>query len=164
MDRITLLEQLKLATQQATENLLLPVRQQQCQDQGWQEERAPEVYLMRLPDESTAKKKVPYILHQIITGKDVQPAGERVQSSATVRSIFCVYARDSQEGGLMLLNTMERLRIHLLENVVLGRQFELDLQAGVETLIYPDDTAPYYAGEMATEWKMPATERKVKLW
>lgn len=126
--------------------------------------RAAEVYRTRLPDSTSAKKKAPYILHQIITGKDVQPSGEKEQSSATVRTIFCVYSSDEQEGGLMLLNLMERLRIALLEQVVIGKQFQLDLEAGLESLVYPEDTAPYFAGEMVSTWSLPAIERKVKLW
>ena len=61
----------------------------------------------------------------------------------------------------MLLNLMERLRIALLERVVIGQQCTLDLQAGLETLVYPDDTAPYFAGEMVSTWKLPAVQRKV---
>ena len=60
---------------------------------------------------------------------------------------------------MLLLDLMERVRIALLRQVVIGRQFELDLQNSFEQLIYPDDTAPYYAGEMMSNWKMPAVER-----
>lgn len=81
-----------------------------------------------------------------------------------VRSIFAVYNDDEQEGGLMLLNLMERLRIRLLREVVIGRRFQLDLEAGLETFIYPDDTAPYYAGEMTTTWRVPGVEREVRQW
>ena len=64
----------------------------------------------------------------------------------------------------MLVNLMERLRISLLRKVVIGGQFQLDLEAGLETLIYPDDTAPYYAGEMISTWKLPSVEREVRPW
>lgn len=65
----------------------------------------------------------------------------------------------------MLLNLMERFRIGLLKRVVIGGQFELDLQAGMESLIYPEDTAPYYAGEMVSIWKLPPIKREVEnLW
>ncbi len=63
-----------------------------------------------------------------------------------------------------MLNLMERLRLHLLKKVVIGDQFELDKAAGVEALAYPDDTAPYYAGELVTTWKLPAVEREVTKW
>ncbi len=162
MNRITLLEQLKIVTKEVTGDIIMPVRLQKGDtEQGY---RAAEVYLMRLKDSSSAQKKAPYIIHQLITGRDIQPSGENVSASAVVRSIFCVYNDDEEEGSLMLVNLMERLRIHLLEQVVIGRQFELDLTVGLETLIYPDDIAPYYAGEMVSTWKLPAVTREVSQW
>lgn len=164
MTKIILLERLKDETQQAVKDLLMPVKPQK--EDGGQAifDRPAEVYLTRLPDSRAAKKKAPYILHQIITGRDAQAPGEHADSSATVRSIFCVYSADEQEGGLMLLNLMERLRIHLLRKVVIGEQFALDLGAGMETLVYPEDTAPFFAGEMVSIWKLPAVEREVRKW
>ena len=108
-----------------------------------------------------AKKKAPYILHQVITGKDAQSPGNPSISLATVRTVFCVYHKDEQEGGLALLNLMERLRIAMLEEGIVGKQFVLDREAGLESLVYPDNTAPYYAGEMISVWKLPIIERKV---
>ena len=145
MDRVMLLEELKAVTEDAVKDLIMPVKIQSENEE--QQYRAAEVYLMRLPDGSAAKKKAPYIIHQ-----------------AMVRSIFAVYNDDEQEGGLMLLNLMERLRIRLLREVVIGRRFQLDLEAGLETFIYPDDTAPYYAGEMTTTWRVPGVEREVRQW
>ena len=98
---------------------------------------------------------------QAITSKDTQPSGELEAGVAVVRSIFAVYNDDEQEGGLMLLNLMERMRIALLKQVVIGNQFTLDLDAGLETMAYPDDTAPYFVGEMLSTWKLPAVEREV---
>ena len=63
-------------------------------------------------------------------------------------------------GAGTLLNLMERLRIALLEQRSIGKQFRLDLEAGLESLVYPEDTAPYYAGEMISVWKLPVIERK----
>ena len=163
MTKVVFLERLKDFTHEATGNILMPVAMQKG-DTEQPSPRAAEVFRTRLPNSKSAKKKAPYILHQIITGKDVQPSGELEQSLATVRTIFCVYNDDEQEGGLMLLNLMERLRIALLEQVVIGNQFQLDLEAGLESLVYPEDTAPYFAGEMVSTWKLPAVERKVKLW
>lgn len=159
MTKVTLLEQLRAFTQASTEDMRLPTVLQQ--DEDAQAYRAPEVYCARLPDSRAAKKKAPYILHQIITGKDAFPAGKHPQSAAVVRTIFCVYHGDEQEGGLLLLGLMERLRIALLEQVVIGRQFILDLGEGLETLVYPDDTAPYFMGEMSSVWKLPTIERKI---
>ena len=149
-----LLEQLKVDTEEAVKDLIMPVRIQSPGEE--QQYRAADVYLMRLSDSSAAKKKAPYIIHQVITGKDTQQRGNRADSA--------VYNDDEQEGGLMLLNLMERLRIYLLKKVVIGKKYQLDLESGLETLIYPGDSAPYYVGEMISTWEMPPVEREVMKW
>ena len=153
MTRSDLLEAFKVYTEDVTKNLIMPVRVQSKEEK--QTYRAAEVYKMRLPDGTSAKKKAPYIIHQIMTGSDVQKEGVRTERKATVRTIFCVYSDNEQEGGLMLLNLMERLTIHLLKDRLLSKQFRLDMESGIETLCYPDDTAPYYGGEMITTWYLP---------
>ena len=155
-----LLEQLKAFTEKVTADLIMPTKVQSADEA--QNYRPADVYLMRLPDGSSATKKAPYIIHQLLTSKDQQPSGERVQSSASVRSIFVVYNDDEQEGGLMLLNLMERLRIELLRTGVLDNRFSLDLSEGLEYMVYPDtDTAPFYAGEMSSTWKLIPVQREV---
>ena len=160
MNKVVLLECLKEFTEAATHDLLLPVAQQK-EDKEPPPDRAADVYRARLPDGKAAKKKAPYILHQIITGKDTQLPGQCGTSEATVRTIFCVYHPNEQEGGLALLNLMERLRLNLLEQGAVGKRFILDREAGLESLVYPEDSAPYYAGEMISTWKIPIIERKV---
>ena len=118
---------------------------------------------MRLPDGKAAAKKAPYILHQLITGKDKQPEKSKSTSKANIRSIFCVYSNNDQEGGLLLVNLMERMRISILKTVALGHQFTLDREEGIETLYYPDDTAPYFVGEMLTTWNLPVVQVEVEL-
>lgn len=164
MNKIELLSKLKLVTLEETADLIMPVAKQKEDGDTNPAPRAAEVYLMRLKDSSATKKKAPYIIHQLITGKDIQPQGDDVSASAVVRSIFAVYNPDEEEGALMLVNLMERLRIRLLKQVVIGGQFMLDLQAGLEWLVYPEDTAPYYAGEMISTWKIPAVQREVRQW
>lgn len=159
MTKVILLERLRDFTLAATSEIIMPTMRQKG-DSG-QKYRAAEVCLMRLPDSTSFKSKSPYILHQVITGKDVQPSGSLPESSVAIRSIFCVYNDNEEEGGLMLLNLMETLRVELMRQVVIGRQFELNLEAGIETLVYPEDTAPFYAGEMITTWKLPTVEREV---
>ena len=39
---------------------------------------------------------------------------------------------------------------------------QLDLEAGLEIILYPDDSAPYYAGEMASRWRLSGIEREVR--
>ena len=161
MDRVEFLKVFKAFTEETMADLILPTRVQKASEE--QEYRVPEVYLMRLPDSKSATKKAPYILHQLITGTDVQEQGTDVASSIVVRSIFCAYSADEQEGALMLLNMAERLRIALLRRCAVGdrNQFALDLSQKIEFLAYPDDTAPYYAGEMITTWWMPPVSREM---
>lgn len=161
MTRVILLEQLRSFTQSVTADLIMPTQMQEGDSE--KNYRPADVFLMRLPDSRAAKKKAPYILHQLITGADRQQEGNLDESSAVVRSIFCVYCDDEQDGGLMLLNLMERLRIGLLRQVVIGKQFTLDKEAGLECLVYPDDTAPFFAGEMISTWHLPRIEREVIL-
>lgn len=161
MNRIILLEQLKKHTKESIKDIIMPTRKQK--DDKAETSRSADVHLMRLPDSRAAQKKAPYIIHQLITGKDIQHQRENETASAIIRSIFCVYNNDNEEeGALMLINLMERLRISLLKQIVIGDQYQLDLTAGLETFIYPDDTAPYYAGEMISTWKIPAIRREVR--
>lgn len=162
MNRVDLLQTLKVFTLDSTSELRMPVSVQKG-DAG-QDIRAAEVHLMRLPDSNAAKKKAPYIIHQLITSKDYQSKGQFPEATAQIRSIFCVYNSDEEEGALMLLNLMERLRIALLRKGVIADRYELDLEAGLEAIVYPDDTAPYYMGEMVSAWKLPPVEREVRQW
>ncbi|MDF2984887.1 MAG: hypothetical protein K0R50_397 [Eubacterium sp.] len=162
MNRITLLEQFKLFTKESTGDIIMPVKLQKGDIE--QTYRNADVYLMRLKDSNSAQKKAPYIIHQLITGKDIQPQGQNISASAIIRSIFCVFNDNEEEGALMLINLMERLRIELLKQVVIGKQFQLDLEAGLESLVYPDDTAPYYCGEMISTWKIPVVRMEAFKW
>lgn len=157
MTNITLLEHLKLFTEETIKDMILPVRLQKgdheqqsrrrmctscaCRTVG----RPPKRH--RTSSTSWSPARIPSL-----------PAAE--SSSSVVRSVFCVYCDDEQAGAMHLLNLMERLRIRLLQQVIIGQQYQLDLEAGVEMLIYPEDSAPYYAGEMSTTWKMPSVERE----
>ena len=155
MTAVTLLDKLKSFTEEATKDLIMPTKMQKGDTE--QTYRAAEVHKMRLPDSGAAAKKAPYIIHQVITGKDT------TESQTVIRSIFCVYNDNEEEGGLMLLNLIERVRISLLKSGTVGEQFTLDINAGLERLIYPDDTAPFYAGELISTWKMPTVKREVVL-
>lgn len=192
MTRAVLLKCLGEFTEAVLENLLLPVpppRYIQCADlpadaddifdDGLDEEAAAEelkqqetyrpikVFLTGLPKGSSYMRDAPYILHQILKSLDLQEPGKQSVTEIIVRTTFCVYHEDGQEGGLSLLNVMERLRIALLRRRVIGKQFKLNLSAGLETLVYPDTgpppegTAPYYLGEMLTTWNAPIIEREV---
>lgn len=162
MTKNVLLEELKSFTENVTKDMLLPVRMQKGDVE--RSERTVDVYKMRLPDSNAAQKKAPYIIHQVITGEDEQGEGALPSGKTIVRSVFCVYCDDEQIGALLLLELMERLRIELLKNQVLGKQFVLDMKSKLEMLVYPENTAPYYAGEILSTWRMPTVEREVREW
>ena len=161
MTKDNLLEAYKEFTVEVVKDLIFPVQQQKT-DKEPPAPRAPEVHTMGLADFTAAKKKAPYVFHQIITAKDQwTPGRPRPDSQATVRSVAAVYNQNNQEGQLALLEIFERMRIALLTQGVIGNQFRLDYEAGVEYLIYPDNIPPFYAGEMITVWKLPPVEREV---
>lgn len=169
--KVGLLYALKDFTQDTVKGLLMPVRRQKT-DVREPQRRAAEVFLARLPDMTSFERKAPFILHQAVTGEDAlenrnKGSGQEIrlglQSSAVIRSVFCVYHPDEQEGGLALLNIMEEMRIALLMNQTLNEVFELDLKEGISQMVYPETgergTAPFYLGEMVTAWKLPTVTR-----
>ncbi len=161
MTRNKLLQDLKELCEEATSDMVLPT----IVTKGDEEftERAPDVYKMRLPNSRDAKKYAPYIIVQYVNGVDKQKSTMQStpQGTAVVRFIFCVYCRDEQEGSMMLLNVMDRVRMKLLKKVVAGSQFKLDTtEEGLESLVYTDDTSPFFAGEMIGTFIMPSIERE----
>lgn len=169
--KVGLLFALKDFTERTVKNLPMPVKQQ-SRDKGKPDPRPAEVFLARLPDMTSFEKKAPFILHQAVTSEDgleninkgtgLQTRLE-MKSIAVIRSVFCVYHPDEQEGGLALLNLMEEMRIALLMCPLLNKVFELDLKEGINQMVYPETgergTAPFYLGEMVTTWKLPPVTR-----
>ena len=159
MTKEQLLDELKSLLVKSTKHYELPEAIQKGDTE--QKFRAPEIYKMRLPNGNDAKKKAPYIIAQYVTGKDFHKQLQQNQSTAICRLVFCVYNEDEQEGALSLLNVMETVRMDLMKQVLIGKCFKIDTDAGVESLVYPEDTAPYYAGEMMFTVFVPPTEREV---
>ena len=159
MTRLNLLNAMADFTTEVMKNVLLPVRVQSENEQA--SERPPFVYKMRLPDAASATKKAPYILHQVITGDDEQTPGNERESVAQIRSLFCVYGEDDQDGALRLLTVTEHFRVALLKQSVLANQFHLDLSEKLSTMFYTDSTAPYFCAEMISTWKIPPVNREV---
>ena len=85
MTSVVLLEQLKAFTEKIMADMILPVAMQQGDTE--QAYRAPEVYLMRLPDSRSAKKKAPYIIHHHLNPSDV---GARLHFSHSTALYFGV--------------------------------------------------------------------------
>lgn len=153
-----LLENLKEYIEDVTKDLLLQVRVKAEQEN---KERPPYVYLMNLPKKEDEIQQIPYILLKYLTSKDDQPSGSLTQSEARVRIIVATYSEDAQEGAMALLNVISRIRYRLLKDREVGGQFSLILPA--ESIVYQDNTSPYYLGEIMTMWTLPSIEREVKL-
>lgn len=170
--KVGLLYALEAFTKQATGDMLLPVKRQ-SKDEKEPAPRPAAVFKARLPDMSSFEKKAPFILHQAVTSEDARKnvnkgTGMQIRreliSTCVVRSVFCVYSKDEQEGGLLLLNLMEEMRLALLlYPTMMDKVFELDLDEGISQMIYPETgergTAPFYLGEMVTQWKLPTVKR-----
>lgn len=121
--------------------------------------RSAEIHLMRLPDKDAEENRIPYILLQLLTGADVQEQGQQGYSEAKIRIVIATYSDNDSEGALDTLNLITRIRIALLKAGEIGKQFLL--RKPLEYLIYPDDTSPYFFGEIMTIWEMPTIEREV---
>ena len=138
--KVGLLFALKDFTELATKDIQLPVKFQ-SQDEKEPPPKTAAVYLARLPDMASYQKKAPFILHQAVTGQDEmgnankgtgRESRRELQSTCVVRSVFCVYHKDEQEGGLALLNLMEAMRTALLRfPSMLDKTFELDMNEGI---------------------------------
>ncbi|MEG0778820.1 MAG: hypothetical protein RSG55_08235 [Oscillospiraceae bacterium] len=158
MTPMVLLDELKKFIEQETRDIILPVKTRPL-DSGAIIERAAQVWPMRLPFRDDDIKKAPYILLQLLNGGDSQETGKPSASECNVRIIVCCYSENASEGAMNILNVITRIRMALLKKRIIGDRFTLRMP--LEWLIYPDDTAPYFMGEIATIWDMPTIEREV---
>lgn len=158
MTAVILLDELKKFIEENTKDIILSVRTKPNSEEP--NERPVEVHKMRLPDKEGETKRIPYILLQFLTGKDEQEEGKSLESECKIRIIVATYSEDGGEGAMDVLNVLTRIRISLLKDGVIGEQFMI--KKPLEYIVYPDDTAPYYMGEMLTIWEMPEIEREVK--
>ncbi len=159
MTRVELLNALKSLCEKAVKDMPLPLQVQKGDKK--QQYRNPNVYLMRLPNGQNADKYAPYIIVQLISDRQVQKEGELPRHTATIRFIFCVYCADEQDGAVLLLNVMDKVQQAILKKVQVGKSFLLNVLEPLESIVYPDDTAPFFAGEMVGEFILPAIEREV---
>ncbi|MDE6260415.1 MAG: hypothetical protein K2M42_06070 [Oscillospiraceae bacterium] len=161
MTKQNLLDSLCDFTRDVVKDLLLPVELQE-DDEAQPMPRPPEVYDHGLPDFAEAEKKAPLIIHKVITANDVWPeGGTEPISKAVVRTVFGIYHPNNQEGERALLGLIERLRLALWRQRVIGKQFKLDVKAGLDYLIYDKQLPPFYAGEMLTTWSLPSVKLEV---
>lgn len=174
MTAVVLLQELKKFIENATKDIILPVRPVKNKtypgiDSGAVDtaggeiitERAPEVHLMRLPDKDAETNRIPYIVLQFLTETDDQQPGEEEDNECKIRIVVATYSEDGGIGAVDLLNVLTRIQTALLKAGEVGKQFLL--RRPLEFVVYPDDTSPYYLGEMLTKWEMPTIKREVHI-
>lgn len=163
MDRVVLLEAIKVRQAEDLKDLLMPTKPQKTKES---EERTVEIFTGHLPDLKSETDKAPYIINSVLTSNFFRNPGEEPQCLVTVRSVMCVYNPLKEEGTPMLLNLLERIRISYMRNPILDNTFELlfDESHAMQDLVYPDDTAPFFMADQITVWKLPPVEREVRPW
>lgn len=161
MTPIILLDALEVFIKDTLKDLTLPVRPDGIDEEG--AERIPQVHKMRLPDRDSDTKLVPYILLQFLTGTDKQTPGQERECQCKIRIVAATYSEDEGIGAYDVLNVLTRIRTALLSSGIVGEQFllKMDDDNQLEYIVYTENTAPYYIGEMITTWELPAIERIV---
>ncbi len=158
MTPVELLEELKGFIEKHTKDIILQVRTRRGNEEI---SRAAEVHKMKLPTKSDETERIPYILLQVLNGKDDADPGKARSSNCKIRIVVATYSEDGGEGSYDVLNLLMRIRFNLLKTGILADKFIL--KHPLEYIIYPEDTSPYYLGEMMTEWSIPSIEREVNL-
>jgi hypothetical protein len=161
MTALELLETLAEFIREHTKDLILETRGKEINEDEREPdgERTAYIYKMRLPDENAVIDNIPYILLQVLTGSDEQEEGQSPTSECKIRIVVVTYSSDYSKGKIDVMNIIERLRIALLRQEVIGGKFQL--KHPIERVYYPDDQAPYFDGEMMTNWFLPPVYRKV---
>lgn len=150
-----LMEQFKSFTEEALKDLIMPIQTPPTKEA---KSRAPEVFLMNLPDEKAMKERAPYVLLQFLNGDDSQSEGEEQESICNIRVVVCAYSENLSEGPLQVLNMLTRLRTALLTKRVVAKRYAMRLP--LEYLVYPENPVPFFFGEMMTVWELPIIQRR----
>lgn len=120
--------------------------------------RPPGVYLMNLPERSDWISRVPYILIQFLSSKDKYDKEDKDdQATADIRVLIAVYCQDGEDGGLQVLEIIERIRVMLQSGMLLDGNYMLIKPFDAE--VYPDDTGNYFLGEINMTWSVPTIQR-----
>lgn len=149
-----LMDALKDVIETDLKEYLLPVKQE-----GWSDqllERPMEVWEMVMPEPDEGHERIPYILLQLLNGKDERKDDGRTECVVNVRIVITVYDREGVDGRLRVMRIIQRIRDILWKAGTIGKIFELQ---ELEFLIYPDETEWYHLGEMVTTWKVPEIQR-----
>ncbi len=163
MNRVMLLEALKVRQAEDLKDLLMPTVPKKDKPS---ELRTVEIFKGKLPDRKSETEKAPYIVNAILNSNFFRNPGEEPTSLVTVRSTLCVYNQNNEEGVLMILNLLERLRISYTKDPILDNTFQMlfDEEHPIQDLVYPDETMPFFMADQVTVWSLPPVEREVRPW
>ncbi len=142
---------------EATQDMILPAKAKKGEAEP--KARPPHIYKMRVPSKEAEKQQIPYIVVQHLKGKDDMNEHGETDSTAVVRIVVATYSENQEDGALCVENILTRIRIALLKERMVAKKFLLNMP--LEYVVYPDSTAPYYLGEMITNWQMPEVGREV---
>lgn len=115
----------------------------------------PAIHLLKVPDkrkENVGEIQVPYIILHPSQGKQDDEA------QITVTMVFGVLDK-SDEGGLTVINLMERVRIALLRQRIVDRKYRIETP--YEWEFFTDQPLPYWEGMAKTIWTVPAIQEEV---
>ncbi|GHV19525.1 hypothetical protein FACS18949_02750 [Clostridia bacterium] len=70
-----------------------------------------------------------------------------------------ILKEDNSTGALSVLTIIDRLRLAFERRGIIAEQYQL--MPPLEWVIYPEDTAPYFLGEISTVWTIPAVQQEV---
>ena len=163
MNRVMLLEALKVRQTEDLKDLLMPTVPKKDKPSVL---RTVEIFKGKLPDRKSETEKAPYIVNGVLNSNFFRNPGEEPTGLVTIRSTMCIYNENNEEGSLMILNLLERLRISYLKNPIVDGVFELmfDEEHPIQDLVYPDETMPFFMADQVTVWKLPPVEREVRAW
>ncbi|GHV06346.1 hypothetical protein FACS1894217_04850 [Clostridia bacterium] len=156
-----LIDALKVTVETALDDLILEKRGSQTSRNAREPDSTCGVnaYKLRAPTEEAETEEVPYIIIQPLNGNDTQEAGQYPQADAKIRFVIATYSADNSTGALSVLTIIDRLRLAFERRGVIAEQYQL--MPPLEWVIYPEDTAPYFLGEISTVWTIPAVQQEV---
>lgn len=113
-----------------------------------------DVMKMALEDPEDWEGRIPYILIQLLSGKD-----QEGDATAKLRFIICTYDRNREAGKMALVHVVQKLRFDLMRAGTLGNEFAL--RKPLEYLFINDDTGAYHLAEIHATYSLPEIERYI---
>ena len=115
--------------------------------------RPAHIYKMRLPDKEAETKQVPYILLQLVKGDD-----DDKTNKAQIRVVIATFSDEAPEGATNVAVIITRIQTELRKAGFIENKYGVEK---IEYLIYGDELAPYYMGEMMITFDLPTIHREV---